>query len=82
MGNIPEIDFTKIDSIPILGETTPEEEVDNLLSGSPIPKLEVETKVEKIPEVSLSTPISNIAEVEFKLDALASGENNEDLVYL
>lgn len=82
MGNIPEIDFTKIDSIPILGEATPEEEIDNLLSGSPIPKLEVEPKVEKIPEISLSTPISNIAEVEFKLDALASGENNEDLVYL
>ena len=32
MGNIPEIDFTKINSIPILGETTTEEEIDNLLS--------------------------------------------------
>ena len=27
MGNIPEIDFTKIDSIPVLGEITPEEAV-------------------------------------------------------
>ena len=43
MGNIPEIDFTKIDSIPVLGEITPEEEVDNFLQGSPIPKLEVDS---------------------------------------
>ena len=82
MGNIPEIDFTKIDSIPVLGEITPEEEVDNFLQGSPIPKLEIDSKPEKIPEISLSKPISNIAEIEFKLDALASGEDNESLVYL
>jgi hypothetical protein len=82
MGNIPEIDFTKIDSIPVLGETTPEEEVDNFLQGSPIPKLEVDSKPEKIPEISLSKPISNIAEIEFKLDGLASGKDNESLVYL
>jgi len=82
MSNIPEIDFTKIDQIPMLGETSPKEEIDNFLQGSPIPDLQVKSKVEKIPEISLETPISNIAEIEFKLDALASGENNEDLVYL
>ena len=82
MSNIPEIDFNKIDQIPILGETSPKEEIDNFLQGSPIPDLQVKSKVEKIPEISLETPISNIAEIEFKLDALASGENNEDLVYL
>ena len=82
MDNIPQIDFDNLDKIPMLGETTPEEEVHNFLQGSPIPDLEIKSNVEKVPEISLSTPIDNIAEVEFKLDALASGKNNESLVYL
>ena len=82
MDNIPEIDFTKIGSIPTLGKASTKEEIDNFLQGSPIPELEIKSTKEKLPEISLETPISNIGELEFKLDGLASGENNEGLVYL
>ena len=82
MEDIPKIDFDNLDKIPMFGEITPEQEVHNFLQGSPIPDLKVESKVEKIPEISLKTPMSNIAEFEFKLDALASGEADENMVYL